>query len=448
VAQLDTRQASSAGSAAPPWDAMKLVAQDLGFPVLDRSGAWYEGVSGLRSGRTPGRTPLVPVAVSATDLASLQVENDWLIRTCRDYVDALTRAGTALGLAAWVVLAECSGVLLEVSATTNLTDSGSRDSRRFLPEVGGVLSLQAAGPNPIGLALGQAAVVFLAPGADTGRGARKPVVAGLGIPLGESPVPVACLGILLPHERQDAAQALFGQALFSARAIGLSLILRQERAANLEIAAGMAHEIRNPLTAVKGFLELTLDHRTAIPEYTGVALRELDRAISLLEDYCLFSRAPRITPTQRLVVDGLLAETALVARGLVASGPPVIITYLGCNPDLIVLVDPPRIKQILLNLCRNAVEAMPAGGVLSLRAASQNGEVVLEVSDTGVGVPPSDVGRIFEPFYTTKPAGTGLGLPVCRRVAEAHGGRLTFESRPGQGTTFRVHLPRHLEVMK
>jgi signal transduction histidine kinase len=425
---------------------MKLVAGDLGFPVMDCSGPWREGRGyRLPSGRSSGRVALAPSVVSCADLVSLRLENEWLVRICRDYIEALSRAGATLGLSAWIILAECSGVLLEVRSAGPVSAEALR-GRRSGPEVGQVLSLQAAGPNPVGLALDRAQVVLMPPPTDGGQGGGKPVMSGMGIPLGESAVPVGCLAILLPPAAQEAVPALLGQALFSARAIDLALVLRHERAANLEIAAGMAHEIRNPLTAVKGFLELTLDHRATLPEYTGIALRELDRAISLLEDYCLFSRAPRITPTQRLNVDGLLSETALVARGLTASGPPVAISYLGSDPDLLVLADPPRIKQILLNLCRNAVEAMPGGGILGLRAAAQEGEVVLEVSDTGVGVPPSEAGRIFEPFYTTKPAGTGLGLAVCRRVAEAHGGRLTFESRPGQGATFRLHLPRCFEA--
>jgi signal transduction histidine kinase len=266
--------------------------------------------------------------------------------------------------------------------------------------------------------------------------------------LGDRSVPVACLGVLLPGRPQTAAQALLGQALFSARAVELALALRYERSANLQVAAGLAHEVRNPLTAVKGFLELTLAHRSEVPEYAGVALKELDRAISLLEDYSLLSRAPRIQPTQPVSISGLVSEAALVARGLVAAGPQVIIDHTDSEPGLETLADPPRLKQVLLNLCRNAVEAMPEGGVLTLKAAREAGEVVIEITDTGVGIPASEVSQIFEPFYTTKATGTGLGLSVCRRIVEAHGGRITLDSRPGRGTTFRVHLPLFLKLVE
>ncbi len=436
---MENRQALGSSRAAP-WATMKLLAQDLGFSLAEVPGPWLVGVapSWAWGKIAPGGE------VSAPDLTSLQVENDWLIKTCRDYVEALARAGNALGLDGWVVVSECSGVILEAGA---LAAAGGKSERRSyrVPAVGQAFSFRVAGVNPISLALDQAGVALLPPDEGTGRapGGTTGITKGLGVPLGEPPVPLGCLAVLVPDHPQEACQALFGQALFSARAINLALALRQERQANLEVAAGMAHEIKNPLTAVKGFLELTLAHRMEVPEYAGVALRELDRAISLLEDYCLFSRGPRIIPTQAVALDGLLAEAALVARGLVASGPPVTVASLGADPDLFIHADPPRIKQVLLNLCRNAVEAMPGGGVLTLGGRAEGGEVVIEVSDTGVGVPPSMAGRIFEPFYTTKQTGTGLGLAVCRRVVEAHGGRITLTSQPGQGTTFQVRLPLH-----
>lgn len=318
---------------------------------------------------------------------------------------------------------------------------------RLRPEPGLILSLASAGPNPVGLALDQVAAALVPPAGEP-AGAGSLQLCGLAMPLGDRSVPVACLGVLLPGRPQTAAQALLGQALFSARAVELALALRYERSANLQVAAGLAHEVRNPLTAVKGFLELTLAHRSEVPEYAGVALKELDRAISLLEDYSLLSRAPRIQPTQPVSISGLVSEAALVARGLVAAGPQVIIDHTDSEPGLETLADPPRLKQVLLNLCRNAVEAMPEGGVLTLKAAREAGEVVIEITDTGVGIPASEVSQIFEPFYTTKATGTGLGLSVCRRIVEAHGGRITLDSRPGRGTTFRVHLPLFLKLVE
>lgn len=438
---MKPHQAADEDRAASSWDAVKLVARDLGFSVVDLRGPRPVG-SHSRFGPKAARKT-VP-RITATDLGNLVAENDWLLRICRDYLEALTRAGNTLGLAGWVVVAECSGVILVASRLSGPLPEHVGPE----PEPGHIYSLSALGPNPIGLALDQAAAAVFPP-TENGRSRRAGglPVAGLGVPLGNTSVPVACLGVLLPEGRHPAAQALLSQVLFSARAIGLALTLHQERSANLEVAASLAHEVRNPLAAVKGFLQLTLTHRSQVPEYSGVALRELDRAISLLEDYSLFSRAPRVAPTQTVSVDGLLSEVALLTRALASAGPPVSIDFACSEPELSVRADPPRLKQVLLNLCRNAVEAMPRGGTLTLSARREGGEIVLEIADTGVGIPPSEVRRIFEPFYTTKESGTGLGLPVCRRIVEAHGGRVTLETRPGAGTTFRVHLPIVLRVI-
>ncbi|MCL6580885.1 MAG: hypothetical protein K6U08_04615 [Firmicutes bacterium] len=420
------------------WDAIRLVARDLGYPVA----------SGQRLRRTapislpPGRRPVkVATCLAGGDLDGLLAENNWLLRTCRDYVEALSRAGRTLGLDGWVCVAECSGVALEVAPLAAPAELRGRGADT-IPVQGRVLSLAAAGPNPVGSALAQGAVAVMPPGRS------RSGLSGLGVPLGGPGLPVGCLAVLFGQSPGPSAPALCGQALFSARAVDLALALRQEQSAHLEAAAGLAHEVKNPLTAVKGFLELSLAERAAVPEYARVALRELDRAIGLLEDYSLFSRAPRIEPTQEVSVDGLLSEAALLARGLVAGGPPVTVAYVRSDPDLVVLADPPRLKQVLLNLCRNAVEAMSAGGLLTLRARRDGGEAVLEVSDTGVGIAPSDLGRVFEPFYTTKEGGSGLGLAVCRRVIEAHGGRVLIRSTPGRGTTAEVRLPLHLRAVR
>jgi len=99
-------------------------------------------------------------------------------------------------------------------------------------------------------------------------------------------------------------------------------------------------------------------------------------------------------------------------------------------------------KQVLLNLARNGIEAMPRGGTLTFEARASDDSVVIRVADTGVGIEPGL--EIFNFFTTTKPDGTGLGLPISRRIVEAHGGTLTYESAPGRGTTFNVTLPRRV----
>jgi len=102
-------------------------------------------------------------------------------------------------------------------------------------------------------------------------------------------------------------------------------------------------------------------------------------------------------------------------------------------------VDIDKMKQVILNLAKNAIEAMPHGGKLSFNAVATNGAVTLDVSDTGAGIPPEV--NIFEPFFTTKSFGTGIGMTIVRQIIAAHGGSLSYRSEPGKGTTFSIKLP-------
>jgi signal transduction histidine kinase len=106
-----------------------------------------------------------------------------------------------------------------------------------------------------------------------------------------------------------------------------------------------------------------------------------------------------------------------------------------------VSVDRDQMLQVLLNLVRNATEAMPRGGTLRLSARREGAEVLVSVSDTGPGIPPQDLPRVFEPYFTTKAGGTGLGLAIAERIVSEHGGRIEAASSPGQGATFTVRLP-------
>ena len=112
------------------------------------------------------------------------------------------------------------------------------------------------------------------------------------------------------------------------------------------------------------------------------------------------------------------------------------------QPIPMIMADPEQLRQVFLNLFTNAADAMPSGGTLTLRArGGQN--LLIEIVDTGTGIAAADLPRVMETFFTTKPSGkgTGLGLPICRRIVEAHGGRISIESEPGNGTTVRIVLP-------
>jgi signal transduction histidine kinase len=218
---------------------------------------------------------------------------------------------------------------------------------------------------------------------------------------------------------------------------------RAERLASLgTMAAGVAHEIRNPLNSAH--LQLTLLERrlgrdtpdvAAARTAARLAAGEVKRLASLVGEFLDFARPQplRRTPGDlRHTVEAIVAlvrpeaETAGVHIEIDA-GSPALAEY-----------DDEKIKQVLHNLVRNAVEATGAGGSVRLRLATRRGEAVIEIEDDGPGIPPE--APIFEPFFTTKEAGTGLGLAIVHRIVSDHGGTVDVRSRPGS-TVFSVGLP-------
>ena len=218
---------------------------------------------------------------------------------------------------------------------------------------------------------------------------------------------------------------------------------RAERLSALgELAAGLAHEIRNPLGSFEGALRIV--SRPELPEVTrhefrDLALGEVERLKELLSSFLDFARPPAARPSPTSVlpllqsVEHLVSENAGRARVAVHTE-----AQLGL-PEI--MVDSQQIKQVLLNLALNSIQAMPAGGNLVLRASVDGGIVVFEVQDEGVGVAEKDMEKIFDPFYTTRPDGTGLGLSVAYRVVTQHGGQIRARRNPDRGMTFAVELP-------
>jgi signal transduction histidine kinase len=226
-------------------------------------------------------------------------------------------------------------------------------------------------------------------------------------------------------------------------------MLRAERLAAIgTLASSLAHEVRNPLNSIS--LQLVLlsrrlarldgsarEEMAALVESTRA---EIDRLDGLVEEFLSLSSLDRLTLSEtdpRAVVREASALMAPFAR---QKNIAVVEDLADRLPPL--RLDPEKMKQVLLNLARNGIEAMPRGGTLTFEARASDHSVVIRVADTGVGIEPGL--EIFNFFTTTKPDGTGLGLPISRRIVEAHGGTLTYESAPGRGTTFNVTLPRRV----
>lgn len=233
--------------------------------------------------------------------------------------------------------------------------------------------------------------------------------------------------------------------------VSRALLERQEKLSSLGVlAAGVAHEIRNPLTALKvrlHGLKKALPQDPSLHEDVGVIGNEINRLEKIVRDFLQFARPsdPELAP---LPVAPLLREV----HDLLASQleKQVIRLALETTDGARARLDPQQIKQVLINLVRNAADSIERDGTITLRSRSRNATlngrdlpaVVIEVQDTGKGMTPEVRRRLFDPFFTTKEHGTGLGLSIAARILEKHGGMLQCHTQPGRGTTFSVVLPR------
>ncbi|TMQ22605.1 MAG: hypothetical protein E6J90_12030 [Deltaproteobacteria bacterium] len=229
-------------------------------------------------------------------------------------------------------------------------------------------------------------------------------------------------------------------------------LVRRERRAQADrilamqtMSAGLAHEVRNPLNAAKLQLELLerrLNRTMADPrltEPTELAQKEIDRLTTLLNEFLVFARPPELHPQEhdvvailRQVVD--LEQIAAEARG-------ITLTVDAAPPQVIAEVDVAKLHQLVQNLVRNATEAVGPGGRVTVSARVDDDRCTIRVTDNGPGIPDQVQPRIYEPFFSTKEGGTGLGMSIVHSLVSLHGGAIDLATGPG-GTTFEVTIPR------
>jgi signal transduction histidine kinase len=228
------------------------------------------------------------------------------------------------------------------------------------------------------------------------------------------------------------------------------LVERQEKLVSLGmLAAGVAHEIRNPLTAIKAWLYMQQKRLSpGTPEYADAQLigGEINRLERIVRDFLLFARPsdPRmaVVPAEQPLTE---VRTLLLPE-LEKSRIQLVLDDVAAVQ---IQVDLQQIKQVLINLIQNAADSIGENGTITLRARldekrlfdRQTSVVILEVCDTGRGIPAEVEKRLFDPFFTTKDSGTGLGLPIAARIVEKHRGALQYQTQAGHGTTFGVILP-------
>jgi signal transduction histidine kinase/CheY-like chemotaxis protein len=222
------------------------------------------------------------------------------------------------------------------------------------------------------------------------------------------------------------------------------LIQAAKLAAIGEMAAQVAHEINNPLTSVLGFASLLVEQLPAdssLHADAGLIMTEASRARDIVRDLLDFSRQRPFFP-QTIDVNGVLRQAVGLIRLQGVMSVTIDEQYADDLPPI--EVDPSRMKQVFLNIINNAVQAMPKGGLLTVRTGASVDEVTVAFADTGPGIAPEHRERIFEPFFTTKSEvnGTGLGLAVSLGIVRQHGGTIDLVSELGKGSTFTIRIPR------
>jgi nitrogen fixation/metabolism regulation signal transduction histidine kinase len=230
-------------------------------------------------------------------------------------------------------------------------------------------------------------------------------------------------------------------------------IVQAERvAAWRELARRLAHELKNPLFPLQITVENLVRAREGAPqefdeifrESTQTLLAELANLKSIIGRFSDFSKMPQPQLTSVQVNDVIEQVAKLFEPQLRARSSPVVIKLEVDRNLPRIQVDPDLLHRALSNLVLNALDALPNGGTITLRTARDIEGIRIEVADTGAGLAPEECERLFTPYYTTKQHGTGLGLAIVQSVVTDHRGRITVESAPGRGATFRIQLPLRL----
>jgi len=220
---------------------------------------------------------------------------------------------------------------------------------------------------------------------------------------------------------------------------------RAEHLASMgELAAGLAHEIRNPLAGIAGVVDIMGKELPATSPSRGVigeVHREILHIQAILNDLLSYAR-PRPPDVHPSNVNTTVEQTVLLARQQVLTKPIQILFEPNSSLPL-VEHDAALIQQVVLNLVLNGIQAISGAGEVRVALREEPGFVVIQVADTGRGIAPEALPRIFKPFFTTRTEGTGLGLSLAHNIAQAHGGRIEVSSTLGKGTQFKVWLPVH-----
>jgi len=204
-----------------------------------------------------------------------------------------------------------------------------------------------------------------------------------------------------------------------------------------QMAASITHEIRNPMAVVRGFVQLMKERSPEHQhDYYRIVMEELDRANSIISDFLSLAQNRVLMMEMYSLHDIINDLLPLLHADANMRGQTIEVDLCQSMPKM--MLNPREIKQMLLNIARNGMEAMDDKGLLRISTSVESNKVIIRIADTGMGIQPDKMKHLFEPFYTTKTQGTGLGLPLCLSIAERHNGRIDVDTREGFGTVFIV----------
>ncbi|WP_335442495.1 two-component system sensor histidine kinase NtrB [Neobacillus drentensis] len=215
----------------------------------------------------------------------------------------------------------------------------------------------------------------------------------------------------------------------------------QEEKMNLlgEMAAGLAHEIKNPLTIIQGLIQHSKDNNFNIQPWYDLILSEVKRMNKLTAEFLQFSK-PNVSLYQSHSIHECLTRVISLTESRARNLGHQIV-YMEYNPHLSIQMDFDKMVQVFFNLINNSIQSMIESGTITIRLLRVDNNAVVEVMDTGIGINKADLKKIFHPFYTTKPDGTGLGLSICQKIIQDHGGTIEAASTLNHGTLFTICFP-------
>ncbi|MET3698450.1 PAS/PAC sensor signal transduction histidine kinase [Bacillus oleivorans] len=205
-----------------------------------------------------------------------------------------------------------------------------------------------------------------------------------------------------------------------------------------QLAAGIAHEIRNPLTAIKGFTQLVKENYT--DEYLSVVLTELEQIETIINDLLILAK-PQVEIIQKVDIRDIIESSITLFHSQAILSNCEFIVNINFKNQYVV-GESEQLKQVFINLIKNSTEAMPNGGNILINADIVEDMIKILITDEGVGIPKDRILKLGEPFYSTKEKGTGLGLMICNRIIKNHSGSLHIDSKVNEGTTVTIQLPR------